>query len=594
MDSLSRREVLTSLGAGAGVAAITSVISNDTNAQQIIDSTDDNRLFPTTPIKAGAAVDEPPFAVRVFNKAGYGPAAGDIAAFNALAGNDDARLAAWANQQLNPTTSDPAVSSRLSGLTLPGASYDTINKSDTALWTQHVRADDFNVRNRPREQSQRLMMLRAAYSQWQLRELLADFWHNHFNIDIELNNETRGYFPAWDRDVREHMFGNFLDMLRNTTRNAAMLYYLDNAFNTWPNPNENYAREVLELHTLGAIENFFGAVDPETEVGNNIMGQRAGYTEIDVFQFARALTGWGVADGRQGDMLDNGTFLFRADRHYDEHAQEPIKVMDITINSNGGTNDVEQILTYLAQHYGTARFIAMKLCRRLVGDNVSEALIGSTADEFWNRRLDSNQLREVYRHILLSQEFKDTWGDKARRPTETLLRVWRAVGIDYTPKLSEDEGENISSSLLGRLEQAGHRPFEMDPPTGYPDFKAFWQGTGTLVFTWRAITYLLTRNNTVDIGINLVAQSNQLVPTVAQRTPTNVVSAWLQKTHGFLPETQTINRVTLFMADIADVGINEQLENSMNTSDTNNGSEYNRVLRATVGLIVMLPVGQQR
>jgi len=593
MESLSRREVIASLGAGVGAVALTAGNMQTANAQLATDISKDSKLFPAPPIERGASPDVPPFAVRVLNKAAYGPARGDVAAFNALGSNDDARLTAWVNQQLNPGSSDPDVDARLSGLTFPGQSYDTINKSNIALWTEHVRSDDFGLRNRPREQSQRLMLLRGAYSRWQLREVLADFWHNHFNIDIELRNETRGYFPAWDRDIREHMFGNFRDMLRNTTRNAAMLYYLDNAFNTWPNPNENYAREVLELHTVGAIENFFGAVDPGT-VPNNIKGERAGYTEIDVFQFARALTGWGVADGRQGDNLDNGTFLFRADRHYDEHAQEPIRVMDITINSDGGINDVEQILTYLARHYGTARFIAMKLCRRLIGDNVPESLIASTADEFWNRRDEANQLREVYRHVLLSEEFKNTWGDKARRPTETLLRAWRAVGIDYTPKLNEDEGENISSALLGRLEQAGHRPFEMEPPTGYPDFKAFWQGTGTMVFTWRTISYFLTRNNSDDLAINLVQQTNQLQLVGFQRTPANVVSAWLQQAYGFLPETETINKVAGFMAQIADVGVNEQLENSMDTSNTSNGGEYNRVLRATVGLIVMLPVGQQR
>jgi len=590
MESLTRREVIASLGAGAGAVALASGIAQSAHAQQAIEINKDSKLFPAPPIERGASPDVPPFAVRVLNKAANGPARGDVAAFNALGSNDTARLAAWVDQQLNPNGADPEVDVRLNGLTFPGQPYDTINKSNIALWNEHVRNGDFGMRNRPREQSQRLMLLRGAYSRWQLREVLADFWHNHFNIDIELNDQSRGYFPAWDRDVRQHMFGNFLDMLRNTTRNAAMLYYLDNAFNTWPNPNENYAREVLELHTLGALENYAGAVDPNT-VPDNSKGERAAYTEIDVFQFARALTGWGVADGRQGDPLDNGTFLFRANRHYDEHALEPIEVMDISIGSNGGSNDVEQILTYLARHYGTARFIATKLCRRLVGDNVSEALISSTADEFWDRRLQSNQLREVYRHVLLSDEFKDTWGDKAKRPTETLLRVWRALDVDFTPRHGE---EGISGGFLGRLEQAGHRPYEMEPPTGYPDFKGFWQGTGSLVFTWRTITYLLTRNNDGDISIDLVGKTNQLVPTVSQRTPANVVSAWLQLAYGFLPETATVNKAAQFMAQIAGVGINEQLENSMDTGNTNNGGEYNRVLRATLGLIMLLPVGQQR
>ena len=592
MESLSRREVIASLGAGAGVVALSSTISQPANAQVAIDISKDSKLFPTPPIERGATPDEPTFAVRVLNKAAYGPALGDLAAFEELGSNEDARLVAWVNQQLDPGMLDLEVDLRLSDLMAAGQPYDTVEKTGPELWADHVRADDYPVFTRPREQSQRLMLLRGAYSQWQLREMLADFWHNHFNVDIDRRRETRGYFPAWDKDIREHMFGNFLQMLRNTTRNAAMLYYLDNAFNTWPNPNENYAREVLELHTLGALENFFGAVDPETEVGVNIMGQRAGYTEIDVFQFAKALTGWGVADGRFDDTLDDGSFLFRPDKHYN-FSEGPIKVMDIEITSSDsdGENDVEVILEYLAQHYGTARFIATKLCRRLVGDNVPESLIASTADEFWNRRDDSNQLREVYRHVLLSEEFKNTWGDKARRPTEALLRAWRAVDIDFTPR---HEQEGISGGILGRLEQAGHRPFEMEPPTGYPDFKAFWQGTGTMVFTWRTITYLLTRNNTDDIGINLAQKTNDMLTTPAQRTPHNVVDNWMQLALGFTLSTPTFSKVAQFLAQIAEVGVDETLDNSMDTTNTSSGGEYNRVLRATVGLIVMLPVGQQR
>lgn len=493
MKGISRRDFLatsSAVGAAAGLATADSVMAQSTGIFPA-------SLFPAKPVDRGDTGELPPFAVRVLSKAGFGPARGDLAAFNALGGTDAQQLQAWVNDQLNPMPTDPEVDARLSGLTAPGQDFDTINKTDLQLWLEHVRydgPDEFATRIRPLVQMERMVLLRGAYSQWQLREILADFWHNHFHVFGILYNETRGYMPSYDRDIRQHMFGNFFDMLLNNTRNAAMLFYLDNYRNSWPNPNENYAREVLELHTLGAVENYYGAIAPVT-VPDNAFGQRAGYTEIDVFQFARALTGWGVADGDDG-APDTGEFLFRPSRHYD-YSDGPIRVMDITINSDGGENDVIQILQYLADHFGTARFIASKLCQRLVGDEVSPALVDTIANEFYNRRADSDQLREVYRAILMSSEFQNAWGGKARRPLETVLRAWRAADVDFTPV----DSNGISGGILGRLEQAGQRPWDIEPPTGFPDFKEFWQGSGTLIGSWRAVTYMLTRNGILNLAL---------------------------------------------------------------------------------------------
>lgn len=584
MDGISRRNFL---AAGSAAAAAAGLSTANTASAQSTELFPGN-LFPAKPVNRGDTGQLPPFAVRVLSKAGFGPSRGDLAAFNALGGNDAQRLQAWVDDQLNPAPTDPEVDTRLSGLTAPGQDFDTINKTGTQLWAEHVRyegADQFATRVRPLAQMERLVLLRGAYSQWQLRELLADFWHNHFHVFGFLYDEIRGYMPSYDRDIREHMFGNFFDLLLNSTRNAAMLYYLDNFRNSWPNPNENYAREVLELHTLGAVENYYGAVAPVT-VPDNVQGQRAGYTEIDVFQFARALTGWGVADGFDG-AADNGEFLFRPSRHYD-YSDGPVRVMDIEITSDGGENDVIQILQYLADHFGTARFIASKLCQRLVGDEVSPALVDTIANEFYNRRGDADQLREVYRAILMSSEFQNTWGGKARRPLETVLRAWRAADVDLTPA----ESNGISGGILGRLEQAGQRPWDIEPPTGFPDFKEFWQGTGTLIASWRTVTYMLTRNGI----LNLALETNGEIPTAGQRTPTNIASTWFGLVLGTAPEAAVVNEVVQFISSIAGVGVNEPLDNAgnINTSDTSDGSRYQRIMRATVGLIIMLPVGQRR
>lgn len=597
MNGISRRHFLTTSAVATGMSAVTSVQA------QNISPAFDNNLFPGQRVDRGDTGALPPFAVRVLNKAAYGPARGDVEAFDNLPGGSDfGRLQNWVDQQLNPTASDPEVDNRVAQA---GTEYDTIFANDLTLWTQFVRSDEGSVRNRPFSELDRITYLRGAYSQWQFREVISDFWNNHFHVYSRTNNETRGFMPSYQRALRgdaagNRLFGNFYDLLLNSARNAAMLYYLDNYRNSWPNPNENYAREVLELHTLGALENYYGAVDPGT-VPDNAFGQRAGYTEIDVFQFARALTGWGVADGDNG-APDTGAFLFRPNRHYDEHAQEPIQVLDVTINTDQGENDVIQILQYLAEHFGTARFIAGKLCRRLVSDNPPESLVQSTALEFYNRRGDADQLREVYRHILLSPEFQNTWSEKAFRPLETMIRAWRAADIDFIPTVDRPgttDRNNIASNINNRLEDAGQRPWNIEFPTGYPDFKGFWRGTGTLISSWRLVTYLLSRRhdnsgNMADgFFLNLAEQTNALIPNANNRTPIQVGNTLALEALGFTPDVGTMVIIIQFIADQAGVFVNEPLDNGIDTSNTGNG-DYQRIMRAAMALIILLPIGQRR
>ncbi|MEJ8566602.1 DUF1800 domain-containing protein [Elongatibacter sediminis] len=542
-------------------------------------------LWPA-PQTAESPAITPPLAALVLNKAGFGPRPGDIAAFNALGGDDAARLAAWVDQQLNPTGSDPAVEDRLAALLLSSepadqAAYDTIDKTAEQLWTDHARSSDWQTRNRPVWQMERLTLLRGAYSQWQLREVLYDFWFNHFNV-FGREFPTSGMMPEYDRQMRQHLFGNFADMLTANAKTASMLYYLDNYANTWPHPNENYAREVLELHTLGAIENYYGPVDPGT-VGNNSKGQRAGYTEIDVFQFARALTGWAVSDTTDGSP-DTGAFIFRPNRHYN-FSDGPIEVMDVTINSpGGGESDVTDVLDYLAGHYGTARFIAWKLCTRLIGDNPSEAIVSSTADEFYNRRFDNDQLKEVYRHVLLSSEFQTAWGDKVKRPIETLVRAMRAADVDFTIRLDD----NVSNAVFGRLDDTGQYPFGYEPPTGYPDEREMWQGSGALIMSWRAITYMLRQSSLV----NLAEQTNTGIPAVNDRTPDNIVDFWMDRALGYALENAVRDRIVQFITD----QLSGAAGSPINTDTTNTGSSstYQRIIRAVVGLILMSPDALRR
>jgi len=594
MRSNPRRDFIKA-GAVAGTAglALTAASFSSATSPQFSNLTP---LRPAPDIAEGATPSLPPLAPLVLNKAAFGPRPGDVQAFNALGGNDTTRLALWVDNQLNPGGSDPEVDNRLNALLLSPepadqAAFDTIDKTAVQLWTQHARNGDYQIRNRPVWQMERLTLLRAAYSEWQLREVLYDFWFNHFNV-FGREFPTQGMMPEYDRQLRAHIFGNFGDMLNANAKTASMLYYLDNYANTWPNPNENYAREVLELHTLGAIENYYGAVDPGS-VGVNSKGQRAGYTEIDVFQFAKALTGWGVSDTGDGSP-DTGEFIFRPNRHYN-FSQGPIEVLDVTINSpGGGEDDVSDILDYLAGHYGTARFIAWKLCTRLIGDSPSEGIVSSTADEFYDRRFDSDQLKEVYRHVLLSNEFQNTWGLKVKRPIETVVRSMRASDVDLTMRI--DHG--VSNGVFGRLDDTSHYPYGYGPPTGFPDAKEMWQGAGPLVMSWRTLTYMLRRSDENLPGsgpiLNLAEQTNGMFPSTASRTPQNIVSAWMDRALGYNLPFGVSDRMEQFITGIASISATQSLHDFTDTNNTGASSTYQRIIRGLVGLILMAPDAMRR
>ena len=572
------------------------------SAAPLPDKFQDKRPMRPAPSQAQAIAPAPPLAALVLNKAAYGPRPGDVDAFNALAGNDTQRLSIWVDTQLNPTLADPEVDDRLAALLLSAdpedqLAYDTIDKTPEQLWVEHARQEDYTTRVRPLVQMERLTLLRAAYSKWQLREVLYDFWFNHFNV-FGREFPTFGMIPNYDAVLRPHIFGNFGDMLNAIAKTPTMLYYLDNYANAWPDPNENYAREVLELHTLGAVNNYYGAVDPGT-LPDNVKGQRTGYTEIDVFEFARALTGWGVSDTTDGSP-DTGAFMFRPNQHYNDWGESSIRVMDVELTETAGEADVTDILDYLAGHYGTAQYIAWKLCTRLIGDNPPQGIVDSTADEFYNRRDQSNQLKEVCRHVVESSQFLETWGAKVARPVETLMRAWRASGVDLTIRVDDSD----SNAIWNRLDDTGHHPFGYGPPTGFPDEREMWQGSGPLIMSWHVVTHMLRRNNIV----NQAAQTNAHFTLDADRSAQNIVSWWIGRALGYDLPGAYADRIVQYVTGILesiDPGFigdysTETLETFMDTNTVTNGdgtarnNTYQRIIRGVVGLILMSPDAMRR
>ncbi|MEO7795747.1 MAG: DUF1800 domain-containing protein, partial [Thermoanaerobaculia bacterium] len=378
-----------------------------------------------------APLDFPGIALVALNRMGFGPRPGDVAAFNALGIDDDTRLAAYVQQQLNPDpnqANDTEYHQRRTGLNgYPDPGFTTLAKSLTQLWQDHEVA---NVQsNRPVEETRLNTFLRMVYSKWQLREILADFWLNHFNV-YGFENITQETFVHYDRDViRANIFGNFRAMAESVTRSTSMLYYLDNYTNTRNGPNENWARELFELMTLGA-ENYFGvgaqAVVPQWGVGvvwpagTPSAGEPipAGYVDNDVYETARAFTGWGVS----GTL---GTFLYTASSH-DNFQKAVLSLGQVNVPPNqADEKDGEDVLNMLAAHPGTGRHLARKLCRRLISDDPPQSLVETIGDLFTSLWQAPDQLKQVYEAILLSPEFKSIWGEKIKRPVEFSVSAMR-------------------------------------------------------------------------------------------------------------------------------------------------------------------------
>jgi uncharacterized protein (DUF1800 family) len=298
---------------------------------------------------------------------------------------------------------------------------------------------------------------RAERSDQQLVEVMTDFWGNHFSLYVGRVLGAASYVE-WDRDViRARSLGRFRDLLGAVVRHPAMLSYLDNALNTADALNENYARELLELHTLG--------VD-------------GGYTQADVIDVARALTGWTHTAGSQlfAPAAADGaalTFAFKAE----QHDRKLKTILGLTLPAGRGIEDGDDVLDILARHPSTARHIARKLAVRFVGDNPPPALIERAAATYL--RTDGD-IREVVRTVVTSPEFfaAESRHAKIKSPLEFVLSARRALAA---PR--DTAAETVD--LLLMLDQV---PLAHPSPEGWPETSTKWLGTGALLSRVRIAT----------------------------------------------------------------------------------------------------------
>lgn len=519
----------------------------------------------------------PPLSVIALNRLAYGPRTGELAAFQQLGGDDLSRLTAWVDQQLAPETIDDSACQQLVNNARLKIRYDAhsegaypaknealplvnLNKSTPELWP----LTNFGVimngaeRVRPFDEVRVATWIRAVHSRRQLFEVLVDFWHNHFNVNGSGEAQIAATFPVYDRDViRKNTLGNFRSFLEDVARSTAMLYYLDNYNNKvsgGEGGNENFAREMFELHTFGS-ENYYKFYDDRSQVGTITYRGQAfvkGYIDKDVYEAASCLTGWSVRnnDPRDKNVGNDGMFTFKNFWHYDG-----VKlVLNRIIESGGGEQDGRAVFDMLAGHPLVARHIIGKLCRRLIGDDISRlgALIDQAVDVWMDNLAAPDQLKKVVRVIVLSEAFRTTWGQKVKRPFEALVSFLRATGAQLPVDQQQVDGKPAEggywSSLFNQIAGTGHRIFEWPTPTGHPDTASYWISSNSTLRRWN-LPYIITQTYGGNVRIADLTDWN---PATESRSVTQIVDDWIGRLFGYGVGTATRNEMITFLAQGGD------------------------------------------
>lgn len=390
----------------------------------------------------------PDTAVHLLRRTSFGVDEATLARLRAIG------AAAYVEEQLHPDGLDD------SALDAVLAHLDTLGLSNAELVRRYAAAEQ-GQRQVPLRELRAATVLRQRYSRRQLFEVMVEFWSNHFNV-THSDGRARYYKTGDDRDViRPHALGRFADLLRASARSPAMLVYLDNASNVVDGPNENYARELLELHTLG--------VD-------------GGYAESDVKDIARCFTGWG---------LRNHEYHFFANRH-DYGAKF---VLGHRLPANRGEEDGEAVLDLLAAHPSTARHIARKLLCRFVEDVPAAAAVEAVAAVFTR---SGGDIRATVAAVLHSADFHASADRKFCRPAEYLTACLRASDAVM-------DGEAGLRVLTAALTAQGQAPLNWPAPNGYPDLQGYWLNTAALLARWNFALALFQRGVAAPLHVDIAA-----------------------------------------------------------------------------------------
>ncbi len=399
---------------------------------------------------------------------------------------------AWLEDQLAQPAFNAAFERRLAGKTLHIAyeageqpqvgTYPALDEhrplgllhADPASYLHGIEWDialAWPERARPGEEVIAAALHRAVHAPGQLREVMTQFWHDHFNVSAHKSEYTATFYPSYDRMLRENALGNIRALLGGVATSPAMLVYLNNDDSRASPANENFARELLELHTLGEAA-YLNADHPRwSSVPLLPDGTAAGYIDEDVYEVARAFTGWTIGDGR---WLAEGKYAPKTGQfHYEDSWHDPYQKRILAREmppNRAPMADGNDVLDMLARHPATARHICTKLARRLLTDAPSEALITALTDTYQAHIDSPDQMAHLIRALVAHPDWAAP-PSKLRRPFEFLTALYRASGA----KIS-----NPSNDYHWQLERIGWRQHSFPAPTGHPDTSEDWQ-SGTLL-----------------------------------------------------------------------------------------------------------------
>jgi uncharacterized protein (DUF1800 family) len=427
-------------------------------------------------------------AVKALNRLTFGATQKSVEDFSALG------LEAWLDRELAKPASNDDLRKRLSGARLkieyeagkgdkgtswkarkesiPYQYFDVSGERLLPLLDFEKHGMDYEERIRPAREVQAASLIRAVHADAQLREVMTQFWHDHFSVNSMRDEHTAAYFAIYDKMLRENAFENFRVLLGEVARSPSMLFYLNNEASRASPANENFARELFELHTLGAEHYLNSQTTQWSDVPGAAEGLARGYIDQDVYEAARALTGWSFGDGRW--IADNDNAPMTGEFHYIDRWHDPYqkRILAVEFRANDGPMaDGEKLFDVLAHHPGTALYVCRKICRRLVADEPPQSLIDQ-AVAAWQAHVDApDQIAKVIRTIVLSPEFADTEARKLKRPFEFLASFYRSTDAEVT---------SPSMEFIWELSKAGWNQHEFRPPTGHPDKSDYWTNTNLI------------------------------------------------------------------------------------------------------------------
>lgn len=529
---------------------------------------------------ANAKIDD--FAL--LNRVTYGPNKESLQALGSLGWEN------WLDRQLSPTDSDPVLKAALEEFR-----YSMIIKENGQNTYPELRLELYGLdteglmgtiernikppehaKHRPAMETLLVTWMHMLYSEWQVKELMVEFWHNHFNVSIDANFFIPILLPVWDREViRKHALGNFREFLGETAKSPCMLLYLDNAFSRNGPANENYARELFELHTLGEDYYFNHLYDNWRDVPGAVSGLATGYIDEDVYEASRAFTGWSFGDGNEHEIGLH--FPYTGKFHYSDqfHDNYQKRILGVEIPSHQGPmEDGLKVLDLVGYHPNTAQFICRKMCSWLVADDPPPDLVKRAASTWMENQKAPDQIARVLRTILTSPEFLSSTGQKVKRPNVLASSFLRGIEVKSHPTRNFDY-------WLGEM---GYFYFSYSPPTGHPDRSEYWLNTDMMLKRWNILPTLLF-SDAKDGGPLREKLSDQCPNSL--ESVNELIEFWSNRLLGQSPSVTMQNDLKeIFLKDLGETTL---------TSFRQHGAEaFEFKLRQMVCLIGMSPEFQKR